>query len=78
MSSLWVNSANTFIDIKDMSYSYPSDILEGPGTIKVKPINGKYASYVSESGGLELFMFASTTSGNSALDGRSFNRFKKV
>jgi hypothetical protein len=35
--------------------------------------DGKYVSYLSESGSLELFMFASTTSSN---DG--FNRFKKV
>jgi alpha-glucosidase (family GH31 glycosyl hydrolase) len=40
---------------------------------------GKYASYVSESGGLELFMFASTTSGYSPYNGQAgFNRFKKV
>lgn len=34
---------------------------------------GRYVSYLSESGSLELFMFASTTSSK---DG--FNRFKKV
>jgi hypothetical protein len=79
MSSLWVNSAHTWIEIKDMSYSYPIDVAIGSEIVKSeKTIDGKYASYVSESGGLELFMFASTTSGSSALDGRSFNRFKKV
>jgi len=32
---------------------------------------GKFADYVSESGALEIFVFASTTAGNS-------NRIKKV
>ena len=43
-----------------------------------KQNDGKFASYVSESGGLELFMFASTTSGDSPYNGSRFNRFKKV
>ena len=34
---------------------------------------GKYVSYLSESGALEVFMFASTSS-----DTNGFNRFKKV
>lgn len=57
-STTWVNSAHTWIDIEDMTMG---------------ETDGKYVTYLSESGSLEVFMFASTTSSENG-----FNRFKKV
>ena len=54
----WINSAHTWIEIDDHTY-------EGE--------KGKYVSFLSESGSLEFFVYASTEA-----DSSGFNRVKKV
>ena len=54
----WINSAHTWVEIDD--HTYNGD-------------DGKFVSFVSESGAIEFFVLASTTS-----DSSGFNRVKKV